>query len=118
MLKPGKDIFGKSEDLADRLDDIVSKLIVEFDPQKILLFGSYARGDFKSTSTMDILIVADTPMIFTERIKKALLCCRGGFPPIEPIIYTPEEYKVLLEEAEEAFLTDALSEGIVVYEKE
>lgn len=118
MSKSGRDIFTKSEKLAQRLDDVVAKLAAEFNPEKIILFGSFARGDYKKTSTMDLLVIANTDLRFTDRIKRALEVCKGGpKPPIEPLVYTPEEYKAMLEEAQEAFLHDALSEGIVVYEK-
>lgn len=118
MYKSGGTIFTKSKELAERLDNVVEKLVQQFDPEKIILFGSYARGDHKETSTMDFLVIAETDLRFVGRIKKALECCRGGYPPIEPIIYTPQEFDTLYNVEREGFLLDAMAEGIVVYEKE
>src|SRR5437016_6587810 len=40
--------------------DLVDRIAVRFKPQKIILFGSYARGDFTRDSDVDLLVVMDT----------------------------------------------------------
>lgn len=101
--------------LANRIRVIVENLKLAFDPQKIILFGSYARGDFTDESTIDIFVIADTEARFVERIRGAIEVT-GGYPPVEPIIYTPEEFK-LMQDQGESFIQNALDEGIVLYEK-
>ena len=39
------------------LDQIVDIIISVIDPDKIILFGSYARGDYRKNSDIDILIL-------------------------------------------------------------
>ena len=39
------------------LDQIVNIIISVVDPDKIILFGSYARGDYRKNSDIDILIL-------------------------------------------------------------
>ena len=39
------------------LDQIVNIIISAVDPDKIILFGSYARGDYRKNSDIDILIL-------------------------------------------------------------
>jgi len=39
------------------LDQIVNIIISSVDPDKIILFGSYARGDYGKNSDIDILIL-------------------------------------------------------------
>ncbi len=41
----------------DSIHEIVKRIIARFHPEKIILFGSYARGDAGSDSDMDILVV-------------------------------------------------------------
>lgn len=41
----------------DSIHEIVKRIIARFDPEQIILFGSYARGDAGSDSDMDILVV-------------------------------------------------------------
>ncbi|MBN2016349.1 nucleotidyltransferase domain-containing protein [Candidatus Dojkabacteria bacterium] len=91
-------------------------MVKAFNPERIILFGSFARGEIKDGGTMDFIIITKTKLRFFDRIKKALEVCSGGEPPIEPLIYTPEEFDLLLGQGE-GFLEDALEEGIVVYKK-
>jgi hypothetical protein len=84
-------------------------------PEKIILFGSYARGEDDDHGTMDFLIIAKTKLKFFERIKKVLEACSGGFPSVEPLVYTPQEFDRLLKQGE-GFLEDAVEEGIIIYE--
>ncbi|MFH1543623.1 MAG: nucleotidyltransferase domain-containing protein [Patescibacteria group bacterium] len=117
MHKSIKSFFTENKILAERIEDCVSKLRKAFDPEKIILFGSYARGEVNGDRTLDLMIIAKTKERFFDRIKKALLVCKGASPSIEPIIYTPEEFDLLLSQGE-GFLEDALEEGIVLYDKD
>lgn len=109
--------FTKAE-IQSRLEDVKAALVREFNPEKIILFGSFARDGLKmKAGTMDILVIANTELPFIERIKKARIATRGGTPVIEALVYTPEEFKFMIEEEGEGFLESALEEGKVVYEK-
>ena len=41
------------------IDYIVKKIVKAIDPKKIILFGSYARGDYKKDSDLDLFIIKD-----------------------------------------------------------
>ena len=41
------------------IDYIIKKIVQEIDPEKIILFGSYARGDYKKDSDLDLFIIKD-----------------------------------------------------------
>ncbi len=101
--------------LTNRLRVAIENLQLLFSPKRIVLFGSYARGDYKADSTIDIFVIADTEKRFVDRIRHAIEVT-GGFPPIEPLIYTPEEFDLLKRQGE-GFIESALEEGIVLYEK-
>jgi predicted nucleotidyltransferase len=117
MYKSSENIFRQNPQLVERVDCCVKKLVNAFKPQKVILFGSFARGEMKEGSTLDFMIIANTKLSFFNRIKKALLACTGGSPPIEPLIYTPEEIELLLNQGE-GFMEDAMEEGIVLYKKD
>lgn len=105
--------------LEKRLIDITDVLVREFKPESIVLFGSYARKPLPTDlSTIDILIIAETDLPFTQRIIKARDLTKGGQPSIEPLIYTPEEYVTMTEVEGESFFESALEEGRVLYSKE
>ncbi|HLF73922.1 MAG TPA: nucleotidyltransferase domain-containing protein [Anaerolineales bacterium] len=39
------------------IDEIVRQIVEKFHPQKIILFGSYARGNPRPESDVDLLVV-------------------------------------------------------------
>ncbi len=41
------------------IDYIVQKIVNAIDPEKIILFGSYARGDYSENSDLDLFIIKD-----------------------------------------------------------
>lgn len=106
-----------SETIETRLKEVTDMLVTEFAPQKIYLFGRFAREkEVEELSTMDILVIADTELRFIDRISRAREVTKGGLPIIEPLVYTPEEFKIMTEDVREGFLENALNEGRVVYE--
>ena len=44
------------------IDQVVSQIVENFKPQKIILFGSYARGNPRPESDVDLLVVMDTTL--------------------------------------------------------
>ena len=68
------------------------------DIDEIILFGSYARGEAKETSSMDILIIAKSDLPFIERIKRVIELVSENSIPVEPLVYTPEEIRQKLGE--------------------
>lgn len=55
------------EQINEELEQIVSDLL-PYQPQKIILFGSMARGDCHEFSDIDLLIIKNTDTRFIDRI--------------------------------------------------
>jgi len=77
----------------DSIHEIVKRIIARFDPEQIILFGSYARGDAGSDSDMDILVVM--PVKGSKRrlqlqIRSAL---HDIYLPMDIIVSDTEEFK-------------------------
>lgn len=102
--------------LGKRLEEIKTILVEKMNPQKIILFGSYARGN-KRISTLDLLIIADTEMDFKDRISYVREITKGNLPVVSPIVYTPSEFDILLNQEGESFIENAINEGRVIYQK-
>lgn len=83
-------------------------------PEKIILFGSCARGDYDDYSDIDMIIIKQTDKRFLDRIKDVLMICdyRIAF---EPLVYTPAEVKEM--SSWNTFIQGALKEGKVLYER-
>lgn len=69
----------------------------KFHPEKILLFGSVARGDVHALSDIDLVIVAEFRGSKRDRVEQVLDLAQGldlSFP-VEPLPLCPEEFKSL-----------------------
>lgn len=96
------------------LNQIVAKLM-PYHPIKIILFGSYARGDMHEGSDIDLAILKNTEKRFVERISEVMEYIDVQIP-VEAIVYTEAEFSKLLQE-NNAFVKKILEEGKVLYEQ-
>lgn len=77
----------------DKLKSILEKLIPEFQPTKIFLFGSRCKGNFKADSDYDLfLIVNKSDISRHERMTKALMALWGCGVKVDVFIYTEAEF--------------------------
>ena len=60
------------------LDEIVRRLVKAVDPDRIILFGSWARGDARPDSDVDLLIIKDSDQPAHRRTMPAYLALRGS----------------------------------------
>jgi predicted nucleotidyltransferase len=82
-----------NKEIYERLRRISKRLKKEYHAEKVILFGSYARGDATEDSDVDLFIIAPTNERFFERMATVLELIRDlkkGIP-IELIILTKEE---------------------------
>jgi uncharacterized protein len=69
----------------------------KFHPERILLFGSMARGDVHALSDIDLVIIAEFKGSKRDRVEQLLDLAQGldlSFP-VEPLPLCPEEFKRL-----------------------
>ena len=105
---------------AAEMDQVVSeavrRLVQAVDPEKIIVFGSRARGDFGQDSDLDLLIVKASKEPRHRRVVPAYRALRGIGVPKDILWYTPEEIADWAEVVNHV-ICRALTEGKVVYEK-
>lgn len=94
---------------------VINRIIRRYRPKKIIVFGSYARGDVHQGSDLDLIIIKNTKQKFLRRMDAVLDLCDGEIA-VEPLIYTEAEFKKMLEQRND-FLETVVSEGKVVYER-
>jgi len=102
---------------ANLLKDIVDRILSVTQPEKIILFGSYARGDATEESDIDILIIQHSDLPRYKRATPIRLALRGLFPSKDIVVYTPEEVEEW-KSASTSFIASVLREGRVLYERE
>jgi predicted nucleotidyltransferase len=96
--------------------DRVVQALKGYEPEKVILYGSFARGDHHAGSDLDLIVVKETDRPFTDRICDVLRLCRSRIP-VEPLVYRPSEIAAMLARGND-FLETALKEGIVLYEQQ
>lgn len=91
-----------------------SQLAREFQPQKIILFGSYAHGNPHRDSDVDLLVIL--PFKGESAHKAVEMRMRVPSPfPLDLLVRTPEKIKERLA-MDDWFLQDILTKGKVLYE--
>jgi predicted nucleotidyltransferase len=86
----------------------------EFQPEQIILFGSYAYGTPHEDSDVDLLVVMPA---YNQHNQAVRIRWRLAAPfPVDLIVRTPKQMAWRLEEGE-SFTTTIVSQGKVLYEK-
>ncbi|NLI32944.1 MAG: nucleotidyltransferase domain-containing protein [Deltaproteobacteria bacterium] len=96
------------------LRERVTEIFAPFDPLRIILFGSHARGQADEESDIDLIIVYDTTKKFLDRLEE--LYEFWSLPKgVDILAYTPEEFDRMI--SENSFVQDAVRTGKILYER-
>lgn len=102
--------------VGELLNRIVEVLQERYQPEQIILFGSYAYGEPTAESDIDLLIVKDTDKPFHRRwveVCQLVADLRRGFA-FSPFVVTPKELEERLELGD-PFFREILAKGKVLY---
>ena len=100
----------------DKISEIVYKIASGYNPEKIILFGSYATENPNENSDLDLFVIKDTDLPRPQRTVQVRKMLYGSMIPIDLIVYTPEE----IEESKEnkfSFVYEVLNTGKTLYER-
>jgi predicted nucleotidyltransferase len=97
-----------------KIRDFVKEVKAGYRVDKAILFGSRARGDHFKDSDYDIILVSPDfkGVFFTERIARVYDFWKHYPAEIEPLCYTPEEFKT--KSKEHGIVKAAIKEGIEI----
>ncbi|MDQ3812462.1 MAG: nucleotidyltransferase domain-containing protein [Armatimonadota bacterium] len=101
----------------DLLADIARRIVEKFQPYKIILFGSYARGTPHGESDVDLLVIMDSEETFFQRIRKLREVAKVQFLPMDIIVHTPAEIEQRLSIGD-FFIAEILEKGRVLYQRD
>jgi len=101
---------------ADLIQNMTDRIVHDFDPLRIILFGSHARGDAGPESDIDLLVVL--PQVANKRLAAVALRRILADLPVckDVVVRTPEEI-ALRGNLVGTVLRPALREGQVLYER-
>lgn len=93
--------------------EIVDIILKKYGPvEKIILFGSHAKGEADEYSDLDLIIIKKTNQGFVERLVSVPLL------PVhaDTFVYTPKEFE-RMKENENPFIMNVLEGCKIIYEK-
>lgn len=103
----------KRSKIYKKIREVADKIAKEHQPEKIILFGSYAWGEPGPDSDVDLFIIKET-----ENMRETAMKIDGSiFPrpfPIDLIVYTPAKLRRELN-LEEPFVSKITKEGKVLF---
>lgn len=87
----------RHKELTNELDRILAILVAQYQPEKIILFGSLAADDLQAWSDVDLAIIKNTDEMFLQRSKQVALMCRPVVG-MDFLVYTPAEFQQMIAE--------------------
>lgn len=99
-----------------KIPEIREKIVKEINPEKIILFGSYAWGEPTNDSDVDLLIIQESDEPRRTRqisLRKKLF---GSGVSMDLLVYTQAELNYRLELGD-FFFEKIINEGKVIYVK-
>jgi len=98
------------------LADMIRRLVAEYAPERVILFGSHAYGQPAPDSDLDLLIVKETTDRFLRRLWTVRRILAGEYQevPIEVLVLTPQELRERLA-AGDQFFGEIVDKGEVLY---
>jgi predicted nucleotidyltransferase len=99
------------------LRQAVRRIAKALQPEKIILFGSYAYGDPTPDSDVDLLVILETSGPPAERYLTVSRLLRPRPFPVDILVKTPEEIQEALGR-NDCFIREILTDGLVLYEQD
>ena len=98
------------------LQMIVQRLLAAGHPQKIILFGSQARGEAGPDSDYDLLVIENSTLPRYRRALPYRRALKDLGTSKDIVVWTPREVTEW-QNVSNAFITTALREGKVLFER-
>jgi predicted nucleotidyltransferase len=97
--------------------DIVKRIVRAARPERIVLFGSAARGTMHSDSDYDFLVIKRGKFDYWRVVQAIRKHLRGAAAPVDIVLVTPEDVE-RYRDSHCLVICPAMKEGNVVYESQ
>jgi len=97
----------------DRVRKVV-ECLKRYNPERIIIFGSFARGDADEQSDVDVVVIKQTDKRFLDRLIEVARCLDNDLGKVDVFVYTREEFEEM-QRAENPFIAKVLTEGREIY---
>ncbi|MFM2174381.1 MAG: hypothetical protein RLZZ54_2308 [Cyanobacteriota bacterium] len=97
----------------EALQAFTNRLVQHYSPNKVILFGSMARGEARWDSDADLMVVMPFEGRHISKIKEIRKRCRAGFP-LDLLLWRPEEAAERYRQGD-PFLLEAFDQGKILH---
>ena len=98
----------------DEIKSIAEKIGRAASAEKVLLFGSYAKGCPKADSDVDYLIIAQSDLSPVKRMARVYASLNPYPFSMDIVVYTPQEIRDALK-LKFSFISSVMKEAVPVY---
>jgi predicted nucleotidyltransferase len=99
------------------IQKLVRRIVTQARPIRIILFGSFARGDSTTSSGLDLCIIVESAEEMHDRLRWFRALTRMTGLEVKPHVYTAKEFAAMIEQKNLLALR-IVREGKVLYEQE
>jgi predicted nucleotidyltransferase len=94
----------------------MDRLVRAFAPERLVVFGSYAKGTNHTQSDVDLLIVADVGEDTARPLRRARDLAADCYPPVDIVFVAPDDLARAAGSGD-LFLASILETGVTVYHR-
>lgn len=98
-----------------KIKAITDKIVAEYQPEKIILFGSFAWGNPTRDSDVDLFIIKKSDRTMLQRTQDVYHIIFDIGVAVDVLVYTPEEVEKSINEYKNLFIEDIVRNGRVLY---
>ena len=102
--------------MKDILNQVVRRIAERFRPEKIIVFGSYARGELSRDSDLDLLVVMEVNGSCRRKANEIDLALADRTVPMDVIVVTPAQFD-RQKDLVGTIVREAARQGKVLYER-
>lgn len=100
---------------SNEIQEIVNQICKNYNPEKIIVFGSFLKGKLRKDSDIDLMIVKSTQKDYFKRTYEVRRYLDTDIP-LDILVYTPQELKERCSLGD-YFIQEILDKGKILYEK-
>jgi uncharacterized protein len=99
----------------DEINELVRRIVARIEPQRVIVFGSYAKGTATIHSDLDIFVVKETEVPMARRADDLMPLLSSMLIPVDVHVYTPHEVREYRKDAL-SFVSNVFHWGVTVFE--
>jgi uncharacterized protein len=93
------------------------RTLLPYHPQRLYLFGSWARGEEDEFSDIDLVVIKDTSTPFLDRFQEVAKLIPPAMGGVDILVYTPDEFRNM-KNGGNAFAELISEEALIIYDRQ